>query len=383
MGTNDTILNLKDIRMELPIEPWDGANSNCDYEKIPVGQLASLGAGLAEPLMNLVARAKGGAGSGIYNVVVPKGKSLSSFKDGRGYFGGVRGADGKFTNQAVLNPVDFNPTTVFMAAALHSIDAKMDEMQELQKEMMDFLVQKEKSEVRGNLTFLTDIMDNYRFNWNNELYRNSNHVKVLDIRQDAEQKIIFYREQISAKTKKKTFIHNDGVVKKQTADLQDLLNEYRLSLYMLAFSSYLEVMLLGNFDSEYLNSIRNKIVEYTTQYKDLYLDCQEQMVEYSDKSVQSSLIRGLRSAGNVMGKAASKVPLIKKTSAEETLTTVGKRFGQLGEIRKEEQVNKWNQGNAECIRPFIESIANVGRFYNNPIRISFDAEAVYIGTESA
>ena len=372
-----------DIRIELPVVPFDTAESKEAYDRIPLSSLAILGVEFAEPLKNMVSIARGGTGSGMYSVIVPKGGSLGKFKDGRGYFGGVSVPGGKgFKAQAVMNPVIFNPTTLFMAAALHSLDSKMDQVVELQQEMMDFLVQKEKAEVRGNLVFLADIMQNYRFNWNNELYRNSNHVKVLDIRQAAEQKIIFYREQIESKRKKKSLFHSDANVKKQTEELQELFNEYQLSLYMHAFASYLEVMLLGNFAKEYLEGVRGKILEYSSQYKELYLDCQEQMTEYSDKSVQSSVLRGLRNAGNAMGKAASKVPLVKKTSAEETLTGVGNRIGQIGDIRKEEQINKWNKEEAECVKPFVESIANVDQYYNNPVRIAFDSETLYIAAES-
>ena len=380
MNTNEMILDQNDIRIELPAFPLNENVSKEYFEKIPLSTLAIYGVEFAEPLKNMVSIVRGGGGSGMY-MVNTNGGTLSKFADGRGYFGGVRGAKGQFESQAVLNPVVFNPTTLFMAAALHSLDDRLGRIEELQQEMMDFLVQKEKAEVRGNLVFLADIMQNYRFNWNNELFRNSNHVKVLDIRQAAEQKIIFYREQIESKRKKKSFIHSDAVVKKQTEELQELFNEYQLSLYMHAFASYLEVMLLGNFAKEYLEGVRTKILEYSSQYKDLYLECQEQMAEYSDKSVQSSVLRGLRSAGNAMGKAASKVPLVKKTSAEETLTGVGTRLGQIGEIRKEEQLSKWNKDDVECVEPFVESIASVDRFYNNPVRIAFDAETLYLGTE--
>ena len=39
-------------------------------------------------------------------------------------------------------------------------------------------------------------MNNYKYNWENENYKNTRHIKVLDIKQTSEQSIIFYREQI-------------------------------------------------------------------------------------------------------------------------------------------------------------------------------------------
>ena len=199
----------------------------------------------------------------------------------------------------------------------------------------------------------------------------------MDIRQAAEQKILFFREQIDAKRKKKMFIHGDGAVKRQTDQLQEIFREYLLALYTHAFSSYLEVMLLANFDTDYLNSIKAKIREYSSQYKELFFACQDQMASYSETSVQSSVLRGLRSAGNVMGKAAAKVPLVKKSS--DALAGVGNKFEQIGEQRKENQLSKWNQDGIECVRPFVENIDIVNQFYNNPVRIAFDSETVYIG----
>ncbi len=45
------------------------------------------------------------------------------------------------------------------------------------------------------------------------------------------------------------------------AKLKGNLNDYQLVLYKFSFSSFLEVMLLENFDSNYLNSIAGKLVE--------------------------------------------------------------------------------------------------------------------------
>ena len=60
------------------------------------------------------------------------------------------------------------PTTYRIdRTALVNIDKKLDAIQELQQEMMDFLVQKDRAELRGNLIFLSDILNNYRFKKNN------------------------------------------------------------------------------------------------------------------------------------------------------------------------------------------------------------------------
>lgn len=52
-----------------------------------------------------------------------------------------------------MTPLACDPTMLFMAAALANIDKKLDAIQDMQKEMMDFLVQKEKADLKGKFEF--------------------------------------------------------------------------------------------------------------------------------------------------------------------------------------------------------------------------------------
>ena len=60
-------------------------------------------------------------------------------------------------NSLFSNPIAMNPTMPFMAIALHSIDKKLDAIQETQKELLAFLEQKEKSKLKSDLIYLTDV----------------------------------------------------------------------------------------------------------------------------------------------------------------------------------------------------------------------------------
>lgn len=65
--------------------------------------------------------------------------------------------------QAQMTPLACDPTMIFMATALANIDKKLNAIQDMQKEMMDFLVQKEKADLKGNLNFLFDVFNNYKY----------------------------------------------------------------------------------------------------------------------------------------------------------------------------------------------------------------------------
>ena len=182
---------------------------------LPLTRLTALGTGF-EPVVSAIQHvlSNGKAVSGYYKVTIPKGTHLAKFKEEASFLGAAfQDGSEALVGQARLNPLVCNPTMLFVAATLASIDKKLDTIMETQQEMLDFIVQKEKSELKGDLDFLTDVFNNYKFNWNNDKFKASNHIIVLDIRQSSGRKIDFYREQIKTRLSKKLLFHGDRDVK--------------------------------------------------------------------------------------------------------------------------------------------------------------------------
>ncbi|MBQ3762188.1 MAG: hypothetical protein II875_09310 [Clostridia bacterium] len=354
--------------------------SLANYTKLPISGITSLGAAF-EPLSNAVRKVFGGKGatSSLYNVTIPSGTHLAQFKDGTGNLGTVLNANNQIAGQAKLTPLKCNPTMVFMAAALANIEKKLDAIKELQQEMMDFLVRKEKAELRGDLIFLADILNNYRFNWNNDMYKNSNHIKVLDIRQAAEQKILFYRDQIASILRKKSSIHIGSDVRKQIDAVRSALTEYQLALYTLGFSAFLDVMLVGNYAAGYLNGIKQKIEDYSLQYRELYKECCDQSKAYFSSSVESTLLKGLGSLSRAAGQAIAKIPYLSEGPVDEALIEAGNKLDKLEAQRAVEQLRKLDDHQGSCVRPFLENIETVKLLYSHSISMVFDQENVYLG----
>ena len=368
------------INMEFQPVLFEDDYPSGNYTKLPISRIPALGTAF-EPLASAVQKVVGSSGTsgGLYRVTIPSGTHLAEFKNGAGNLGTVLNANNQISGQAVLNPLVCNPTMIFMAAALANIDKKLDAIQELQQDMMDFLVQKERAENRGNLIFLSDILNNFRFNWNNDMFKNSNHIKVLDIRQAAEQKILFYRDQISSKLKKKSFFHSDKDAQKQMDKIEASFKDYQLALYTHGFSSFLDVMLVGNYASEYLRGIRQKIESYSLQYRELYTKCYDQLEAYYDSSIQSSLLKGLKTMSRATGEAIAKVPVLGKGQIDKALIDAGSKLDHFGTQRTVQQMRKLVDRQSSCVRPFIENIESVELLYNNAINMVFDKEAVYIG----
>lgn len=358
-------------------EPEVGVSN---YTPLPLSRLATYGTAF-QPLATAVQTAVSGAGgSGIYYVNTA-GKTMFQMKGTNNFIGSLQTPAGMVGGgQAQITSLACDPTMLFMAVALTNIDKKLDAIQDMQKEMMDFLVQKEKADLKGNLNFLIDVFNNYKYNWNNEMYKNSNHIKVLDIRQEAEKKIAFYREQIISKVNKKSFIHSDQTVNKQLQDVQDRFKDYQLALYILGFSSFLEVMLLGNFDADYLTGISDTLEKYSLKYKELYTKCYDEIESYSSTSVQSSMLKGIAKASSSFGKLVEKIPVISKGQADEALVTAGDKLDKInaGKVRK--QMSSLIEHQSNSIRPFIENIDVVNYLCNKPVQLLVDKENIYIAT---
>lgn len=347
------------------------------YNKIPLSRIAALGTGL-EPVVAAVQQLVSGGQtvSRYYKVTIPAGTHLASFKDGTGFLGTALGDTG-IAGQARLNPLMCDPTMLLVAATLANIDKKLDAIQETQQEMLDFIVQKEKSKMKGDLDFLMDIYNNYKHNWNSDRYKTANHIKVLDVRQNAGRMIDFYRERIKKCISKKAILHSDQDVKKQLAKVEDEFKEYQLALYLYGFGYFLEVLLQENFDVAYLESVSRKVENMSLQYLELYSMAYELIEGYTKSSLQSKLVGGLSVMNRVAGETIAKIPVISKSQIDETLIGTGEKLGIYKEKRVIATMHKLIERQSSCIRPFIDNIDMVNRVYNQPMTLIFNDENMY------
>ena len=350
------------------------------YSKIPLSRLTALGTGF-EPVVSAIQQvtSHGQATSGFYKVTIPKGTHLAQFKEKSGFIGTAVGEHG-IVGQAQLNPLLCDPTMLLVAAALANIDKKLDAIQEVQQEMLDFLAQKEKSALKADLNFLMDIQNNYKYNWNSEKYKAANHAKVLDIRQEAARQIDFYQEQIKKQLGKKALLHSDHDVQKILEKVQGEFKEYQLALYIYGFAYFLEVVLQENYEKAYLSAIAKRIDEMAFQYREFYSLAYSQIENLSKSSLQAHLFGGLSAINKGAGTAIAKIPGINKSQIDETLIEAGERIGAYKNRRVQTTMQQLLERQSSCVRPFIDNINAVNRLYNEPVTLIFNHDTLYLGS---
>lgn len=325
---------------------------------------------------------------GLYRCVFPDGVTgrPASFKDGSGNLGTIMDGNNivgqahwiKADSQVLTTTIPYNPTVLFMAMALMSIDKKLDKIQETQKEILRFLELDKESQIRGDLNTLTEILNNYKYNWDNEIYKTSKLDLVQHIKRSASGNIDFYRNKISAGSIKKKGIHINKNAESLLTELKNLFKNYQLSLYIYAFAYFLEVMLMENFDKQYLDNVASEIEKRSIDYRTLYSECYEHIDEYTKTTIEAHLLKSASTVGKLTGETIAKIPLISKTQLDESLIEADEFLNKVGDEKVEKSMERYIENRDSGVEVFIDNINTVNQLHNKPLEILFDNENMYL-----
>lgn len=313
---------------------------------------------------------------------------LNTFKDGSGLTGGYRDA-AKGLGQARLHVVEgdiatsvtqvpYDPTSLFMAAAIAQINQKLDSIQESVDEMFGYMRQRDKANMRGNLKTLADILNSYSLYYNNAIEMTSAHMKAIDIMHASEQDIEHFRSLAQSNLKKKGLVEVRDGMEKRLDKVLDYLKDYQLATYIHAFSLFLEPMLAQNFEPAKLADATAKIEADSIAYRELYTDCYNALEAGAADTVDSALLGGIASAGKMLGHAIAKTPVGEHTLIDEALEGAGEDIGRFNDGQSEKLLEKLHQAKTPDVAPFKQSVMEVDILYNHPTQIAVDAENVYI-----
>lgn len=352
-----------------------------EAQKFPIEKAATLGVAF-QPLTQLVNYSVGGAGqSGLY-FVNTAGKTM--FKSGGQFIGNLQAANGGVGGGlARMTQIPLDPTMLFMAVAIMAVERKLDVILDAQKEILAFLELKEEAKLKGNLNALADVLNNYKFNWDNNKYKDHKHILIQDIKREAEQSIILYGERIVKALSKKNLLHSGQEVKSTLNKIIIGLNDYQLALYTFSFSSFLEVMLLENFETNYLNSIASKIQEYSSDYTALYEKCAEKIKKDSKTSLEGYALKGLSKLSNEAGKMVEKIPVISKSQLDENLLKAGGILQDVDTNRTQNIMHILADNQTNYDNSFVENIHTIDNLYNKSMELMFDSENIYIAKVAA
>lgn len=200
----------------------------------------------------------------------------------------------------------------------------------------------------------------------------------MDIKRTAEKNLIFYQKQITDAMQKKQLLVVNQSVNSIERNLQKEFKYYRLSLYIYSLASFLEVMLLGNFQEEYILQVKSVIEKYSEEYKDIYTASSGYIDRMSGASIEANIVNGIGTAGKAIGNFIGGIPLIKESPVDEWLIEGGIHLKQTSQDMKKKVSARFEVISDAGTEVFIAKFEEMNQIYNYTSSICFDNEKIYL-----
>ena len=309
-----------------------------------------------------------------------KNDSLKAMRDGKTFWGSIKKIDGSSTMAKLkeVNPnnvMALDPTVMMMSVALAGIEQELGEIKELSKKIFSFLEHEKESEIESDLELLNRSISDFRFNLEDEKYLINNHKQVMDIKRTANKNMLFYKKEIKDDLSKDKLFTTNNSMTSIIEDIQKKFRYYRLSLYIYSFSTFMEILLLGNYKNDYLLNKKKELDELDNEYSEVFNNALEYVKKNANKSLEGNVLSGLGSAGKAIGNLAEKVKI---KNVDNWLNEKGDNLKQSGQNIKDDFATKFGDMKESNSRPFINQIEKVDCIYNKTKEIYFDKENIYL-----
>ena len=193
-------------------------------------------------------------------------------------------------NVADMATVATSTTMLTVSLVLSQVLKKLDDIQDTGQKILDFLNSDKKAKQRGDLLYLSELFDQYKRNMTDEAFRRTALNKIEDIKHESLQNIIFYKNQANSLLSNNRKLKNSD---QKLTDMCDTFEEYRIALYLYTLSTFLSILVIGNFESDYLKQTEEKIFRFSNEYRSLYTDAYNTLKHTLDFSMQNNVLGGL------------------------------------------------------------------------------------------
>lgn len=309
-----------------------------------------------------------------------KNDSLKAMKDGKTFWGAIKKSDGTSTMAKLKevnssNVMTLDPTVMMMSVVLSGIEQELGEIKELNKKIFSFLEHEKESEIESDLEILNRSINDFKFNLEDEKYLVNNHKQVMDIKRTANKNMLFYKKQINDDLSKDKFFTTSMSMNSIIDDIQKKFRYYRLSLYIYSFSTLMEILLLGNYESNYLLSKKNELDELDNEYLAEFDGALDYVKKNANKSLEGNVLSGLGSASKAIGNLAEKVKI---KNVDNWLNEKGDNLKKSAQNIKDDFATKFDDIKESNSKLFINQIEKVDCIYNKTKEIYFDKENIYL-----
>lgn len=357
---------------------------------VPIAELSALGAGVASlvPAFNTVTTTTTLAADGLFTIANKvAGDTLKMAKNGNAW-GAMKTATGgsKMVQLAEAGPLAatsqavsaINPTTMMMAVALYSIEKQLGEIAETQKQILSFLEIKDEAGIEGDLETLTELINNYKHNWDNEIYVRNSHKMVMDIKRTARSNMLASQKRVAELVASKKLVVGQGQVKSTLSEMEKRFKYYKLALYTYSLASMMEIMLGGNYKEEYITGIKDEIIKLSGNYRELFEKSSLYLEKLGGSAVEANVLKGIGTAGKAVGKFIGSIPLVKEGPVDEFLQDCGANLKKNAVGMEKQAVHQFAALNNSGTHIFVNKMEDMIQIYNHTERICFDDKQIYL-----
>lgn len=354
---------------------------------MPIAQLSTLGAGVASllPAFRTITQTSSVAAEGLYripNAVI--GDTLKAAKSGNFWpsfknsnkLAQLQKVDSLQSTTSMVMPID--PATMMMAVALFSIEQQLGNIAEMQKKILSFLEIEKESEIEADIETLSNIIEKYKHNWDNEQFISSNHKMVIDIQRTARKNMVSYQKKVRDVIKEKKLLVLQNKIKTILDELMKDFKYYRLSLFTFSMSSLIEIMLSGNFKEENILSIKEEIQKLSFAYRDIYGECSVYLEGMEKSSVESNLLKGVSATSKAVGKIIGSIPKIKDGQIDERLQEAGEHVSDKAKTMETDSIAAFAEMSNPGTSLFTDKMDDLIFVYNQTTDICFDSNNIYL-----
>ncbi len=354
---------------------------------MPIAQLSTLGAGVASllPAFRTITQTSSVAAEGLYripNAVI--GDTLKAAKSGNFWpsfknsnkLAQLQKVDSLQSTTSMVMPID--PATMMMAVALFSIEQQLGNIVEMQKKILSFLEIEKESEIEADIETLSNIIEKYKHNWDNEQFISSNHKMVIDIQRTARKNMVSYQKKVRDVIKEKKLLVLQNKIKTTLDELMKDFKYYRLSLFTFSMSSLIEIMLSGNFKEENILSIKDEVQKLSFVYRDIYGECSVYLEGMEKSSVESNLLKGVSATSKAVGKFIGSIPKIKDGQIDERLQEAGEHVSDKAKAIETDSIAAFAEMSNPGTSLFTDKMDDLIFVYNKTSDICFDNNNIYL-----
>lgn len=324
----------------------------------------------------------------MYQCVFPNGAAggvLAQAKD-FGNLGAIL-KDGSIVGQARWVPVagtaagasvaTIAPAVIFVTAMTMQINKKVDHLQKTADEILGFLETDKQAHMKADLQILTEITNTYSLNFANESYIQSKLVQVGNIKHEALANIDFYKTQARKKAEKREFVHFNFAPNK-FSEVQRFFGNYRSAVYLYSYASFLDFMLMGDYQEKTVQALLNSLGECENRYKEFYNSCFHELEESAHSGIDNQAIRGIANAAGFLGGVIGSIPIIRQGPVDEALDDASKFLKGVSRDTVDGMLNDFRKNECTDSDVFAENARTIDSYFNKPIALVTDGGQIMV-----